>query len=214
MRQCRPIYMAAFFLFFLIQEHAQAQQTCTSLQQEIIGLETSIRRLQTELSNAATSAKAGLAAQITADNAKVAAAQAALSNCSNLLQKGSIYPTYIVITLLYAPPGIGSEASYGSGSTTGNTVDISNTFKPGLSFSTSGGFFGNDIDGSLSVSGGPKTGTSWDVQKETISTLSLKSQIDNIDHSRDVFYVWLKSTGRSATKPGPKHHARSRCQRR
>lgn len=110
---------------------------------------------------------------IKAAQARLAKAKAALNKCLNTPTVSTLHPRYMVTNLLYNPPGIGSQATYGAGSTTGVTTQVTNAFRPGLSIATSGGFFGNGIDASAAFSGGPKDGNSVQVQKSQTSTLSI-----------------------------------------
>jgi hypothetical protein len=138
---------------------------------------------------------------IKAAQARLAKAQAALNKCLNTPTVSTLHPRYMVTNLLYNPPGIGSQATYGAGSTTGVTTQVTNAFRQGFSITTSNGFFGNGIDGSVTFSGGPKDGNSVQVQKSQISTLSIQSQQDAIDHQYDLFYVWTNIVVDVAQKP-------------
>jgi hypothetical protein len=128
-------------------------------------------------------------------------AEAALSACLNQPVVSTLFPRYLVTNILYNPPGISSESTYGAGSTTGVTVEVTNSFKRGLSLSTSGGFLGNGLDASVQYAVGAKDGTSSEIKKERNSTLSITSKADPIDHSRDLFYVWTNIKVDAAQRP-------------
>jgi Tachylectin len=138
---------------------------------------------------------------IRAAQARLATAKAALNKCLNTSTISTLQPRYMVTNLLYNPPGIGSQATYGAGSTTGVTTQVTNNFRPGLTVSTSGGFLGNGIDASGAFSLGPKDGNAVQMQKSQISTLSIQSQQDVIDHLDDLFYVWTNIVVEAAQKP-------------
>jgi hypothetical protein len=117
-------------------------------------------------------------------------AEEALRICLNQPTHGTVFPRYLVTTLLYTPPGIGSEVSYEAGSTAGITTDVTRSFKAGATLTASGKFNGSGVEASLGVKGGVKNGRSFEVNKERSSTVGLTSQIDEVDHSRDVFFIW------------------------
>jgi hypothetical protein len=82
--------------------------------------------------------------------------------CSNLpTGVGTITPNYIVLLVVYAPPGTNggkstSSVEYGTSSTAGTTTSVSNSFKQSTSVSSdvSGGIFGNGVSAGLSFSYG------------------------------------------------------------
>lgn len=117
-------------------------------------------------------------------------AEEALRICLNQPVHGTVFPRYLVIALLYNPPGIGSEVSYGASSTAGITTDVTRSFKSGLELSASGKFFGNGIEVSVAGAGGVKNGRSFEINKEQGSSIGLVSHIDGVDHSKDVFFIW------------------------
>jgi hypothetical protein len=131
----------------------------------------------------------------------LAQAEAALSACLNQPVVSTLFPRYLVTNILYNPPGIGSESTYGAGSTTGVTVEVTHSFKLGSSLSTSGHFLGNGLDASIQFAVGKKDGTSCEIKKERNSTLSITSKADQIDHMRDLFYVWTNIKVDAAQSP-------------
>jgi len=132
---------------------------------------------------------------------ELAQAEAALNACLNAPTVGALQPRYMVTNLLYSPPGISSQATYGAGSTTGVTTQVTNSFRPGFTIATGGGFFGDGIDASVAYSVAPKNGDSVQVQKSQSSTLSIQSQKDAVDHLDDLFYVWTNIVVDVAQKP-------------
>jgi len=123
----------------------------------------------------------------------------------NAVASGQVLPAYQILTLVYAPPGTHggtstsqestSQVLYASGSTTGTTDSISNSFK-------------DSVDVSVSVSNIPiiSLGVSADftASQQTGSTTQVNinkganNQIivpgpgaDGINHSYDLFYLWL-----------------------
>jgi hypothetical protein len=161
---------------------------CTAQQQRLDELKGELRDLQGQQQGASPEQKGGIGRAILQVRQKIATAEANLQHC--LALRGTLFPAYYVTTLLYAPPGIGSEVTYANGSTTGTTTQVTNAFKPGIGFSTSGGFLGNGLDVSVAFSGGSKNGTSFEVKKESSSILGLESQLDEVDHSRDTYLIW------------------------
>lgn len=103
-------------------------------------------------------------------------------------------PRFVVLTLLYAPPGNASNAGFSQGTTQGTTTSISNSFALGvtLEFNASGGFI---AQGSLGLSFGV-TGTTQNSQGFEISTTATQgrqvaSVSDAVDHTQDRFILWL-----------------------
>jgi hypothetical protein len=92
---------------------------------------------------------------------------------------------YYPITILYVAPGNQSETDYMSGSSTGTQTSIQNAFKAGIQGGSTG---------TLAVQAGysvqSTTGSSFEVDKESSTTLSLSSQADPLDHGKDEFVLW------------------------
>jgi hypothetical protein len=99
---------------------------------------------------------------------------------------GQVFPAYTVITLMYAPPGTGSQVVYGTGSTTGSTTEVKHMFKRGVT----AGSIGN-VEVEAGFAHGVATGGVWETHKEENKTISLTSQIDKLNHEKDTFMVWV-----------------------
>lgn len=123
-------------------------------------------------------------------------------NCANPVQ-GVIYPTYEVITLLYAPAGCTGtackdpgEVDYTSGSSSGTKVSVNKAFANGITAKVDVGLKIPLItDFKAGVSGG-FTLTSSDDSSETISKeqnneMTLQRTLDGVDHNQDVFYLMM-----------------------
>jgi hypothetical protein len=120
-------------------------------------------------------------------------------SAAGAIQQGDIRPKYMVLTIIYAPPGTtgGKTASYvdySSGSTLGSTIDVSRSFKTDYSI-TAGLTVGADKN-SASVS----LSDEWTEQQTTTDeykvSYAAKTDIkapgpstDGIDHGYD--QVWL-----------------------
>jgi hypothetical protein len=124
----------------------------------------------------------------------------------NTVAYGQISLSHVVLALIYAPPGTSggkasSSVSYASTSTTGTTIDLSQSFKTD-----------QDTQASVTISGGVQgvvnigfglsgefesTTTSTDESALTISKSETKELdatgpgTDGVDHTQDVFYLWL-----------------------
>lgn len=113
---------------------------------------------------------------------------------------GILYPKYVVLTVVYAPPGTQSGKSsssvvYGSGSTAGTTTSASNSFKQNYSVSvTAGGGFLGSVEATAGFGYG-KTSTdskSLDIKKTANLTIQDGGPgIDGVDHDHDLIYLWL-----------------------
>jgi hypothetical protein len=161
---------------------------CTTQQQTLDNLKSQLADLQGSPDGAPHQKPPGAA--INALRQRIAVAQTALNECLNPTIRGTVTPKYVVVALMYAPPGKGSEVTYGVGSTAGGQVEVTNSFKTGLTISTSEGALGSGVDVSFGASAGTKSGTSIEFKKEASSTIKLTSAVDGVDHSKDTFFVW------------------------
>ncbi len=122
----------------------------------------------------------------------------------SVLLRGTAVAKYIVLTVVYAPPGTNgghstSSVSYSAGSTTGTTTSASQSFKAAnaLSFEASGGFLGNGGGGGLSFDWSHDTTDtqSLDIKKSTNSTIGRTGPSqDGINHDEDAIYLLLNPT--------------------
>jgi Domain of unknown function (DUF5050) len=126
----------------------------------------------------------------------------------NQPKKGSAYPRYKVLTILYAPPGTtgasgksSSSVAYGHGSTTGTTSSIDKSFQSSYDFSVTAGV-GNSKPGSdggsAGVTGDFNTSTKTDntnsiavTKSESIIKTVPGPAADGINHDEDKFMLWL-----------------------
>ncbi len=116
---------------------------------------------------------------------------------------GTIYPAYYVLTLIYAPPGNGSEVDYGAQSTLGSETDVQNLFKAGVQVSASGTILGESASGQVGFAIGPVDGNSWESSQTTGHTISVQSQSDSIDHETDQFYIMTNAMISMTQDPSP-----------
>jgi Carboxypeptidase regulatory-like domain len=128
------------------------------------------------------------------------AAAASATVTVNAVASGQVWPTYQILTVLYAPPGTNggnskSQVSYGSGSTTGTTDSTSNSFKDSVDVSAS---VSNILGINLGVSGdftASQTGTTTsqvNINKGANYQINVTGpDADGINHSNDLFYLWL-----------------------
>jgi hypothetical protein len=115
-----------------------------------------------------------------------------------------IYPRYLVMNLIYAPPGCGtaqarctpSQVDYATGSSMGSKTTIQNSFKMGTAsgFSISIGYdsfvkFG-ETDNDQFVESGSVT-DSETITKSRSAELKLSGNLDGIDHGQDRFVIML-----------------------
>jgi hypothetical protein len=113
----------------------------------------------------------------------------------------TVYPQYVVLTVLYAPPGTNaahasSSAVYASGSTAGTTTSSSQTFKDGIGVSvqSKADLFGNGGGAQLAFSfDQSQTSTqTLDIKKSSATTLQVSGpNADGIDHGYDSIWLWL-----------------------
>lgn len=117
------------------------------------------------------------------------------------LVTGIVSPNYVVLTVIYAPPGTDggkSESSvvYGGGSTTGTTSSANNSFKQSYSVAvdSGAGLIGNGggVGVSFTYGADAENGQSLDIKKSSTTTIKYPGPAaDGIDHGRDAIYLWL-----------------------
>jgi hypothetical protein len=117
---------------------------------------------------------------------------------------GTMHPAYFVVDLAYAPPGNGSQVTYGSGGSFGTEVDIQNLFKAGVQVQVSGHVLGQGATAQFGFAEGPVTGSSWESTTSTSSTLQVTSVVDPLSHDNDVYILWTNpELAMSQTGSGP-----------
>jgi len=119
---------------------------------------------------------------------------------------GNMSPKYIVLGIMYAPPGSKSSVSYTQTQAVGASSQFTNSFSSGTTVSTSLG-----ISGSFGSKGVAFTGsgtftnsTGYTVEADSLSTYTVNktigsvlgisgplSNIIGVDHDYDTFIVWL-----------------------
>lgn len=121
-----------------------------------------------------------------------------------ILINGTVVPKYLVLTVIYAPPGTNgghstSSVSYGTGSSTGTTTSSSQTFKVSNSVSAegSGGILGNGVAAGVSFaySRASTDSQSLEIKKSTSATISQAGPAqDGVSHDEDEIWLLLNPT--------------------
>jgi hypothetical protein len=101
-------------------------------------------------------------------------------------QTGTFSPDYILVTIIYAPPGNKSRASYFQGSSAGTNNNVSNAFGQGIKAGVTGDII---AEGSYTVTN--QTSSSFQVTKTLTSELDNFGTADTITHGQDMVYLWL-----------------------
>jgi hypothetical protein len=117
---------------------------------------------------------------------------------------GTVTAKYMVVTVVYAPPGTAggksaSAVSYAAGSTMGTTTSASQSFKEtsSISFQASGGVLGNGIGAGLEFdfSSDVTDSQSLDIKKSINTTINWNGpSMDGINHDEDVIHLALNPT--------------------
>lgn len=120
------------------------------------------------------------------------------------LLRGVVLPKYLVLTVVYAPPGTNgshstSSVSYQAGSSTGTTTSASQSFKTGnsLSFEASANFAGSGagVGTSFEASQSSTDSQSLEIKKSTTATITLSGPSqDGISHDEDEIWLLLNPT--------------------
>jgi hypothetical protein len=106
-------------------------------------------------------------------------------------------PKYVVLTLVYAPPGTNggrsaSQVEYSNGSSTGTTLSFSSSFKEGVSATLSGAEKLKDNSFGLSMTETSTNDSSLAIKKSVTNDIKVPGpSADGIDHDEDTFYLWL-----------------------
>jgi hypothetical protein len=110
---------------------------------------------------------------------------------------GTVRPSYMLLSVIYAPPGTNggksqSTVDYGTGSTTGSTVSVTKSFEAGIEIKVSVGSALNKVTAGFSFS---ETNTDEvSIQQTNTDTSDFKvygPPVDGIDHDYDLFILWL-----------------------
>jgi hypothetical protein len=114
---------------------------------------------------------------------------------------GSVRLKYLILTVVYAPPGTTgghstSSVTYGSGSSMGTKMTASNSFKQGVGVTAEveGGEAGSFADTKFTF-GFAQTkneGDAIEIKKNSSSEINVNGPAsDGIDHDHDMIYLWL-----------------------
>jgi len=119
---------------------------------------------------------------------------------------GALNPKYIVLGVIYAPPGAKSSVTYGQTTALGTSSSVSDTFTTGVNVTTSAGIYlGGSIDKiPWSASGSVTVSKTWTQEADSSSTYTVNqttsagngadgplSSAIGVDHDYDTVLVWL-----------------------
>lgn len=117
---------------------------------------------------------------------------------------GVVYPKFVVLGVLYAPPGASSYVDYGASKLQGTSTSFANTFSKQRSYTVSTGFALGQI-----FNIGNSSTTSYTQQQDTSASMSIsKSAAFNIktrgplsssmglNHDFDLIKIWLNASTR------------------
>jgi hypothetical protein len=180
------------------------QEQRAQLAQEVAGLEREILNLKPT-----TAPETGLLAQLSAQikalnqqQIKLGCFDASPGTGGGTTTSGTALPKYVVLSLMYAPPGSAgqgapkSSVSYAAGSSFGVTNSAQKTFKQGVKVSVSvsvdGGVGSVGVTAGYGVTKTAATENALELVTTSTSTISVSgSSSDGINHDYDVFYVWV-----------------------
>ena len=117
---------------------------------------------------------------------------------------GAIFPSYLVTGVIYSPPGSSahgaSQVSYGTGSSTGTTVSVQDSYKAGIDLSATVGVNAKigawgvnaSVTGDYSQSASTSSTDSISVTKTATKAINVPGPAeDGINHDHDMFLLWL-----------------------
>jgi hypothetical protein len=124
---------------------------------------------------------------------------------------GTMYPKYVILNVVYAPPGSHSSIDYSNSTLVGSSATYTSSFMDmsqqsysvGLTSGTIFGIFGNEPD--ISVTGTRTNSFTQETDSTSSITVNKKTSFDNIiggpssdfvgvDHTQDQVYIWLNPT--------------------
>ncbi len=141
----------------------------------------------------------GCTAQGICYRAGLGAQAACLASCF-ICTPSIIHPDFLLISILYAPPGNASTASFGQSNSSGTTYAIGSNVSEteSATVSISEAFSVTDGEGagfSLSLQSGSSSGGGYQFSAVTTATKTgvdnLKPGKDALDHTQDIFLLWL-----------------------
>jgi hypothetical protein len=187
----RPLVLPAALVIAIHPRVAEAQDPCAGFKKVIENLQDQAQLARDALDGdtCAGAARILCTKRIQAIGEQIQAETKSLRECENpqpSMAQGSFQPRYYLLTILYAPPGNQSEAIYASGSSVGSRSEVTTTNQGGFQLQATSSFV--EVDFGFQI--GSKDGHSLETKKETTHTLSLQSQIDQITHHKDMFYIW------------------------
>lgn len=179
-------------VFAALMATAAGAQTCQQLQSEIASAKVVVQQSLAAEAKCSVQLRPVCEQRVKAEQEALTALQGEyLKQCSDGTPydpplKGTAKPTYYVLTLLYAPPGNGSQVTYGSGSTTGTRTETTFEHQTNVVLEVETSFLRTDFE----IGGGTTAGSSFEVQKSKEGILQSTSQQDALDHNEDTFYIW------------------------
>lgn len=115
----------------------------------------------------------------------------ACTNALNACNDMYVYPKFRVISALYVPPGNQSSVAYAQTTTAGSSTSDTNSFTT----TTSGGagfkIAGFSLGTTFTLANIDTTVTTDQTTAQNTGTTTFKSTSDPIDHTHDVFTIWL-----------------------
>ncbi len=115
---------------------------------------------------------------------------------------GGLHPKYMVLGIMYAPPGSGSSVNYSRGNSFQNTTSTTNSFSSAMSVTLGFGNIpikgksisssGDSIQGSWTyATSGSATYTMTAANTDSINVPGPSSSTLGVDHESDIIWVWL-----------------------
>jgi len=107
--------------------------------------------------------------------------------------KGSIYPKYKVLSVIYAPPGNGSTVNYSTGSGWGTVSTIGHSFSNAIDLTAQIGNSGMPWAGSIGMGWSETIANekSISITNSSAANSQFSNSTDGIDHNQDIIEIWL-----------------------
>lgn len=206
-----PIYIIPLIVALCLVEEAKAQpnsQGCLAAKKVVADLTKQIHTLETKKGTVLYAGpKSGLYKEAMDQLMYEYNDAVKIENqaCADLpTQQAEVVPKFLVLTVIYAPPGLDGGKStgyvdYGSVSQTGSSIASSHTFKQeaGVTATASvgpdAGGFGGSASVGFNVTASTTDKTQLDIKKSQGLDIKVSApSADGVDHAQDQIWIWIK----------------------
>jgi len=103
----------------------------------------------------------------------------------------TVHPDFLLLSILYAPPGNASTSTFGQSAAAGVSYGITNNISQSSGSSISVADVFSSIGFSVNIQNGFSRADQFSAVTTSTSTENLRSGKDPLDHQQDIFLLWL-----------------------